>query len=100
MGLRYNLVSSTAFRFVVAINTINQLPLLVPHAIFRWDNLDLEALATEFGAESVTKNGPQYWSMDTVTVKGSEEIFDVGGADMVFGANLPPGTMDSPAYSV
>lgn len=54
----------------------------------------------QFGAESVTKNGPQYWSMDTVKVKGSEETFDMAGANMIFGANLPPGTMGSPMYTV
>ncbi len=47
----------------------------------RWDNLDIDALAAEFGAESITKNGPQYWSMDTVSVKGSDERFDMSGAD-------------------
>lgn len=54
----------------------------------------------QFGAESVTKNGPQYWSMDTVKVKGSEESFDMAGVNMIFGTNLPPGTMGSPMYTV
>ena len=54
----------------------------------RWDNLDIDALAAEFGAESITKNGPQYWSMDTVSVKGSDERFDMSGADSEFFAAL------------
>lgn len=37
--------------------------------------------------------------MDEVKVKGSEPI-DVGGANMAFGANLPPGTMGNPSYTV
>ncbi|WP_406656517.1 hypothetical protein V7O62_11750 [Methanolobus sp. ZRKC2] len=64
-----------------------------------WDDLDLEILADEFGAESVTKNGPQSWSMDEVIVMGSEPI-SVAGVDMVFGANLPPGTLETPQYEV
>ena len=64
-----------------------------------WDNLDLEALAQEFGAASVFKNGPQWWSMDEVRVMGSEPVA-VEGVDMAFGANLPPGTLGSPKYEV
>ena len=64
-----------------------------------WDNLDLEALAQEFGAESVFKNGPQWWSMDEVRVMGSEPVA-VAGVDMAFGANLPPGTLTTPKYTV
>lgn len=64
-----------------------------------WNNLDLKALAKEFGAISVVKNGPQWWSMDEVGVMGSEPI-DVAGVKMIFGAHLPPGTMSSPKYKV
>ena len=39
-----------------------------------WDKLDLDALAQEFGAESVGKNGSQWWSMDEVRVMGSEPV--------------------------
>lgn len=39
-----------------------------------WDNLDLESLAKAFGAESVYKNGPQWWSMDEVGVMASEPV--------------------------
>jgi hypothetical protein len=64
-----------------------------------WDALDREALAKEFGAVSVVKNGPQWWSMDEVGVMASEPM-PVGGARMVFGAHLPPGTMETPHYQV
>jgi hypothetical protein len=72
---------------------------LKPCAAEWWDNLDLDALASEFGAESVIKNGPQWWSMDEVGVMASEPV-PVAGVDMVFGAHLPPGTMSGEAYSV
>jgi len=64
-----------------------------------WDNLDLVALAKEFGARQVFKNGPQWWSMDEVGQMGSEPV-DMQGVKMVFGANLPPGTMNIPKYTV
>ena len=64
-----------------------------------WDNLDLEALAQEFGAQSVFKNGPQWWSMDEVGVMASVPV-SVAGVDMVFGAHLPPGTLSIPKYAV
>lgn len=64
-----------------------------------WNKLDLEALAKEFGAESVYKNGPQWWSMDEVGVMASEPV-EVAGARMVFGAHLPPGTLKIPKYTV
>lgn len=64
-----------------------------------WDNLDLDALAREFGAEAVYKNGPQWWSMDEVGVMASDPV-RVAGVDMVFGAHLPPGTMAIPKYAV
>ncbi|QDV20516.1 hypothetical protein Pan153_51910 [Gimesia panareensis] len=64
-----------------------------------WDGLDLEALAKEFGAKSVYKNGPQWWSMDEVGVMASEPV-KVAGTDMVFGAHLPPGTLKIPKYTV
>jgi hypothetical protein len=64
-----------------------------------WNNLDLEALAKEFGAESVYKNGPQWWSMDEVGVMASEPV-RVAGVDMVFGAHLPPGTLNITKYTV
>lgn len=64
-----------------------------------WDRLDLDALADEFGAKRVFKNGPQWWSMDEVAVMASEPVM-VAGTEMVFGANLPPGTMETPKYKV
>jgi hypothetical protein len=64
-----------------------------------WNNLDLKALAKGFGAKAIIKNGPQWWSMDKVGLMGSEPV-KVAGVDMVFGANLPPGTMGMQKYSV
>ena len=64
-----------------------------------WKNLDVEALAKEFDAESVYKNGPQWWSMDEVGVMASQPV-PVAGVDMVFGAHLPPGTLKIAKYTV
>ncbi len=64
-----------------------------------WDKLDVEALAKELGAESVYKNGPQWWSMDEVGVMASKPV-PVAGVDMVFGAHLPPGTLKIAKYTV
>jgi len=64
-----------------------------------WNNLDVDELAKEFGAESVYKNGPQWWSMDEVGVMASGPV-DVAGVKMVFGAHLPPGTLRIPKYTV
>lgn len=64
-----------------------------------WDKLDLQALAKDFGAKSVYKNGPQWWSMDEVGVMASSPV-KVAGVDMVFGAHLPPGTLGIPKYKV
>ena len=64
-----------------------------------WDSLDLDSLAAELNAESVVKNGPEWWSMDTVQEMTSEPT-TVGGIQMVYGAVLPPGTMGTPQYEV
>jgi hypothetical protein len=64
-----------------------------------WDNLDTKALAKEFGAESVYKNGPQWWSMDEVGVMASKPV-PVAGVDMVCGAHLPAGTLKLAKYKV
>ncbi len=64
-----------------------------------WGALDLDALAKDFGAQSVYQNGPQWWSMDEVGVMASEPV-TVAGVDMVFGAHLPPGTLSIPKYQV
>ena len=64
-----------------------------------WDNLDLEALAREFDAQSVIKNGPQRWSMDEVAMMVSQPV-SVAGVKMVFGAHLPAGTMSTRSYKV
>jgi hypothetical protein len=73
---------------------------LAPCDLDWWDSLDLDALAQEFGAESVTKNGPQWWSMDEVGVLASEPV-TIAGVDMNFGAVLPAGTVGGTAqYTV
>lgn len=64
-----------------------------------WNKLDLVALAKEFGAKQVFKNGPQWWSMDEVGVMASKPV-SVAGVKMVFGAHLPPGTMGMAKYAV
>lgn len=72
---------------------------LAPCSLDWWGNLDLTALAQEFGAKMVVKNGPQWWSMDKVGVLVSGPV-DVGGAEMAFAAHLPAGTMGIPKYTV
>ena len=64
-----------------------------------WDNLDLEAVAKELGAQQAIKNGPQSWSMDEVGVMASEPV-TIAGVEMNFGAHLPAGTMNTPKYKV
>ena len=64
-----------------------------------WDSLDLQALAKEYGAQSVIKNGPQRWSMDEVALMISEPR-SIAGAKMGFGAHLPAGTMETVEYQV
>ena len=64
-----------------------------------WDNLDLEAVAEELGAQQAIKNGPQSWSMDEVGVMASEPV-TIAGVKMNFGAHLPAGTMSTPKYTV
>jgi hypothetical protein len=72
---------------------------LAPADLDWWNNLDTEALAEEFGAKQVFKNGPQWWSMDEVGVMASEPV-EVAGVKMVFGAHLPPGTLGMAHYQV
>ena len=62
-----------------------------------WNNLDVDALAKEFGAESVYKYGPQR-SMDEVGVMASTPV-RVGGVDMIFGAHLPPRKLKMAKYT-
>jgi hypothetical protein len=68
---------------------------LAPCDLDWWDNLDLDQLAQDFGAESVAKNGPEWWSMDEVGVMGSDPV-EVGGVEMAFGANIPAGSASEP----
>lgn len=63
---------------------------LAPRDTDWWDNLDLDAAAAVLGANSITKNGPQWWSMDEVGVLASEPV-TMAGVDMNFGAVLPAG---------
>lgn len=72
---------------------------LAPADLEWWEQLDQKALAREFGAKSVFKNGPQWWSMDEVSVMASEPV-QVAGVQMVFGAHLPAGTLSIPKYTV
>jgi hypothetical protein len=72
---------------------------LAPCDLNWWDNLDVEALAKEFGAKSVEKNGPQRWSMDEVSLMLSAPVA-VAGVNMVFGGVLPPGTLSISHYAV
>jgi len=87
------------FNYGKAGNDIYSTSPLAPADLDWWNNLDLKALAKEFGAESVYKNGPQWWSMDEVGVMASEPV-RVAGVEMVFGAHLPPGTLKIPKYTV
>lgn len=65
-----------------------------------WDSLDLDAVAAELDANSVTKNGPQYWAMDEVAVMAGPPT-SISGVDMNYGATLPPGTVgQTPAYGL
>jgi len=57
-----------------------------------------QSLTKEFGAESVYKNGPQWWSMDEVGVMASKPV-EVAGVNMVFGAHFPPGTLKISKYT-
>lgn len=72
---------------------------LAPADLDWWNSLDLDALAKEFGAKRVLKNGPQWWSMDEVALMLSEPV-NVAGVDMVYGGTLPAGTMDISKYTV
>ena len=58
-------------------------------------HLDVHTLTHHF----LYTDGPEWWSMDEVTVKASQPV-TIGGAQMIFGANLPPGTIGTPLYEV
>ena len=72
---------------------------LAPCDLDWWNNLDLDAVVKELGAKAAIKNGPQWWSMDEVAVMASEPV-TIAGVEMIFGANLPAGTMSTPKYKV
>ena len=54
---------------------------LAPCSVEWWDNLDMKALAEEMGAKVAVKNGPQWWSMDSVGAILSEPV-TIGGVDV------------------
>jgi hypothetical protein len=56
----------------------------------QWKTMDLEALAKQFGAAKVIKNGPHFWMMDTNTVSLGEEV-SFGGLKARYAATLPAG---------
>ena len=72
---------------------------LLPCDLDWWNNLDLDAVAKELGAKAAIKNGPQWWSMDEVSVMASEPV-SIAGVMMNFGAHLPAGTLNTPPYVV
>ena len=86
------------FQYDSGIDVYSTSP-LAPCSLEWWENLDLDALAEEFGAEAVLKNGPQFWASDEVRLMLSERV-PVAGIDMVFGARLPPGTEEVAPYAV
>jgi hypothetical protein len=51
-----------------------------------------------FGVKVGHEDGPEL-AMDEVAVLASEPV-PVAGVDMVFGAHLPPGTLETPQYEV
>ena len=64
-----------------------------------WDSLDLNAVAAELDANSVSKNGPEYWSADDVQVMTGDPV-SIAGVDMNYGATLPPGTAGQGQYTL
>ncbi|MCB0192004.1 MAG: hypothetical protein KDJ65_08680 [Anaerolineae bacterium] len=52
-----------------------------------WDNMDLDALAQEYGADRVTQNGPEYWMTDSLALFGSQKV-TMGGIEFRFGVTI------------
>ncbi len=51
-----------------------------------WDKLDAEAMAKEYGAQRVIKNGPRYWLVNQIDSRGKSEngkVADFGGIEMM-----------------
>jgi hypothetical protein len=55
-----------------------------------WNFMDVDGLAAQFGYESLTQNGPQYWACDILTLNGGEAV-NIGGIDMRYGATITAG---------
>ena len=60
--------------------------------------MDLYGLAAQFGYNSLTQNGPQYWAMDILTLNGGEPV-NIGGIEMRYGATIPPSNGGIPPYT-
>ena len=65
----------------------------------QWNALDLEALAKQFGAAKVMKNGPHFWMMDINTVSFGEEA-SFGGIKARYAATLPAGLVAAQAKGI
>lgn len=63
-----------------------------------WNFMDLDGLAAQFGYNSLTQNGPQYWAMDILTLNGGEPV-NIGGIEMRYGATIPPSNGGVPPYT-
>lgn len=68
--------------YVEVYNTIsfNELPQ------DQWDKIDADALAEEFGAQRVIKNGPRYWLVNKIDSRDESEngkIASFGGIEMM-----------------
>jgi hypothetical protein len=61
-----------------------------------WDSLDLDAIAKQFGALKVQKNGPHYWMMDSQTVSLGEKA-TFGGLEARWAATLDLATVQKAA---
>jgi len=65
----------------------------------QWNAMDLEALAKQFGAAKVIKNGPHFWMMDSNTVSFGEEV-SFGGLRARYAATLPAGLVAAQAKGI
>lgn len=64
-----------------------------------WSKMDLQAVATEFGAEKVEQNGPHFWMMDSQTFDVGKEA-TIGGIQARWVAQLDPAIMKSAAKGI
>lgn len=56
-----------------------------------WDAADTDAIATTFEADTVVRNGPRYWTMDTIAATGGTAAgpaVDLGGLEMRRAASI------------